>query len=216
MFDRLLVAAGRPPNLAPLDLEAAGIPTNDHGQPEVDSETTQIGDSSIFVVGDANHDRPVLHEAAHEGTIGGRNAARFPDVARFDRHVPLAIAFTRPESATIGEVPDRDDPEHTCAEASFDDQGRARVEGRTGGLCRIYARRSDGRLTGASLCAPDGGHLAHLLAWAIEARLEAADVLRLPFYHPTVEEGLKPAIRTLCKHVGRSVDDSRADDAPCA
>lgn len=215
-FDRILIAAGRPPNLQPLDLGAAGIATDDRGLPEIDRETMQVGDSAVFVAGDANGNLPVLHEAAHEGTIAGQNAARFPDVTRFARHVPLAISFTRPESATIGEVPDPDDTDHACAEASFDDQGRARVEARTGGLCRIYARRSDGRLTGASLCAPDAGHLAHLLAWAIEAEMQVADVLGMPFYHPTLEEGLKPALRKLCKDIGQTADHSREGDAPCA
>lgn len=215
-FETLLVAAGRVPNLGGLNLPASRIGCDGDGLPLFDSETLQCGDSPIFIAGDANGDRPVLHEAAHEGTIAGKNAARFPDTERFTRHVPLAITFTRPEAAVIGRVADPEEDDVTSAEAHFDDQGRARVEARSGGLCRIYARRSDGRLTGASLCTPDGSHLAHLIAWAIEAEMTIADVLDRPLYHPTLEEGLKPAFRALCAETGTRSDPSRRDDSPCA
>lgn len=215
-FDWILVAAGRPPTLDALDLGAAGVETDEQGMPKVDPQTLQCGKSAIFIAGDANSVRPLLHEAAHEGTIAGRNAAHFPAVERFERHVPMAITFTRPESAAIGDVPEPDDSGYAVAEASFDNQGRASVEARAGGLCRLYGRRADGQLTGASLCAPDGGHLAHLLAWAIESELSVADVLRLPFYHPTLEEGLKPGLRQLCDEIGQPGDRTRRDDSPCA
>ena len=50
---------------------------------------------------------------------------------------------------------------------------------------------------GAELCAPAGEHLAHLLGLAIERALTVADLLRTPFYHPTLEEGLRTALRKL-------------------
>ncbi len=214
-FERVLVAAGRPPNLEGLNLSKAGLYCDDHGTPEFDAETMRCGESAIFIAGDANHERPVLHEAAHEGAIAGNNAARWPDCGRFARHVPLAITFTRPESATVGTVPDPDAPDYATGEASYDNQGRSRVEARTGGLCRLYARQRDGALTGASLCAPEAGHLAHLIAWAIEAGLTAGQILDMPLYHPTFEEGLKPALRELCSKTGTEADKSRRDDAPC-
>lgn len=215
-FERLLVAAGRPPNLDSLDLRATGLALDERGVPEFNRETLQCGQSGIFIAGDANHDVPLLHEAAHEGSMAGRNAASYPDVKAFRRHVAFALTFTRPEAAVIGDIPDPDDGDHAAADASYEDQGRARVEARLGGLCRLYARRRDGRLTGASLCAPDAGHLAHLIAWAIEADLTVADLLDMPLYHPTLEEGLKPALRSLCAAIGAPSDESRRNDAPCA
>ncbi len=46
---------------------------------------------------------------------------------------------------------------------------------------------------------PDVEHLAHLIAWSVQQRLTAADVLALPFYHPTLEEGLQSALREICQ-----------------
>jgi dihydrolipoamide dehydrogenase len=48
---------------------------------------------------------------------------------------------------------------------------------------------------------PGMDHLGHLLAWAIEQGETATSVLRHPFYHPTLEEGLKTALRQICEAV---------------
>jgi dihydrolipoamide dehydrogenase len=75
------------------------------------------------------------------------------------------------------------------------------VEACNAGAVRIYADNQRGALTGAVLFGPAMDHIAHLLAWAIERGATAANVLDLPFYHPTFEEGLKPALRQICEIV---------------
>ncbi|WP_111735341.1 dihydrolipoyl dehydrogenase [Roseovarius amoyensis] len=198
---RVLVAAGRPPNLKDLDLLAAGLALDDHGTPVFDAATMQCGDVPVFIAGDANHDRPLLHEAADEGTIAGRNAASWPDVAHSRRKTPLSIVFTRPIAASLGTVPDHDDDGYVSGSASFKDQGRAVTEGRNHGCVRLFAHRDGGQLAGAEMCLPDAEHLAHLLCWAIEAEMTVPRLLEMPFYHPTLEEGLKPALRELCERL---------------
>jgi dihydrolipoamide dehydrogenase len=47
------------------------------------------------------------------------------------------------------------------------------------------------------MCAPAGEHLAHLLALAIQRAFTVRELLRLPFYHPVLEEGLRTALRDL-------------------
>jgi dihydrolipoamide dehydrogenase len=101
-FERVLVAAGRPPALRDLNLAATGLETNDKGIPEFDPSTLQCGDAPIFVAGDADAQRPVLHEASSEGAISGRNAASFPNVRKSKRAVPLSIMFTDPPLAMVG------------------------------------------------------------------------------------------------------------------
>jgi pyruvate/2-oxoglutarate dehydrogenase complex dihydrolipoamide dehydrogenase (E3) component len=58
-----------------------------------------------------------------------------------------------------------------------------------------------GKPVGAELCAPDGEHLAHLLALALERKCTVRDLLRAPFYHPTLEEGLREALRDAAKNL---------------
>ncbi|MCA0920392.1 dihydrolipoyl dehydrogenase [Pseudooceanicola nanhaiensis] len=201
IFDKILVATGRPPNLKGLDLEKAGVAVSSKGVPLFDPDTLQCGDSPIFIAGDANGARPLLHEASAEGTIAGRNAALYPEVASRRQKVALAVTFTRPDCATVGALPEDGDPDIVTGTVDYADQGRARTMGEAHGLLRIHARRTDGRLTGADLVAPGGEHLAHLLAWAIECGMSAGQVLEMPFYHPTLEEGLRSALRDVCRQL---------------
>ena len=90
---------------------------------------------------------------------------------------------------------DLDEREIVVGSVDFSNQGRARVAVANRGMLRLYASRQDGRLLGAEMCAPHGEHLAHLLALAIGNRQTVYELLRMPFYHPTFEEGLRTAPR---------------------
>jgi dihydrolipoamide dehydrogenase len=210
-FERVLVAAGRPPALHDLNLAATGVATNERGVPKFDASTLQCRDAPIFLAGDVDAQRPVLHEASSEGAIAGRNAASFPNLRKNKRAVPLSIMFTDPPLATVGSPPA---DTTLIGSASYADQGRARIEGRNAGLVRIYADHQNGVLTGATLFAPGMDHIAHLFAWAIERGETAAALLALPFYHPTFEEGLKPALRQICEAVHAPELEHLDDVAP--
>ncbi|MEG3082198.1 dihydrolipoyl dehydrogenase [Sphingomonas sp. PB2P12] len=210
-FDYLLIATGRPPRIKDLGLETTGLALDDHGMPDYDCATMQCGGAPIFIAGDADHDRAVLHEASAEGMIAGRNAASYPDVTSGKRTVPFAITFTHPNVAVIGKIAGDDDAESVIGTASYDDQGRAKVEACNAGLVRFYADRRDGRLTGATMAGPAVEHSAHLIAWAIQSGWTATEVLDLPFYHPTFEEGMKGALRSICSAVHSPTPPDRDD-----
>jgi dihydrolipoamide dehydrogenase len=195
-FDYVLAAAGRPPRLFDLGLEASGLTLDEHGAPRVNPNTMQCENAPIFMAGDAEHARAVLHEAEAEGSIAGCNAAAFPDVKPAKRMPPLSIMFTDPAMAQVGAQPGKDDAHIICGVASFVDQGRAQVFATNEGMAKIYADRR-GKLVAATIFAPAAEHLAHLMAWAIQHDLGAGNLLSLPFYHPTYEEGLKPALREI-------------------
>ncbi|KTT38461.1 dihydrolipoamide dehydrogenase, partial [Pseudomonas oryzihabitans] len=105
-FDYVLVAAGRPPRLKGLGLETTGLELDDHGTPVYDPQTMQCGSSSIFIAGDADHDRPILHEASDEGAIAGHNAACYPEVRATRRSPRFSLIFTDPPVAVLGSPPD--------------------------------------------------------------------------------------------------------------
>ncbi len=210
-FDYLLVATGRPPRIKDIGLETTGLALDDHAMLDFDRETMQCGTAPIFIAGDADHDRAVLHEASAEGTIAGRNAASYPEVTPGKRTVPFAITFTHPNAAVIGKIAKDDDAESVIGTASYDDQGRAKVEACNAGLVRFYADRRDGRLTGATMAGPAVEHSAHLIAWAIQSGWTATEVLDLPIYHPTFEEGMKGALRSICSEVHSPTPPDRDD-----
>jgi len=200
--DIVLAAMGRRPNIAHLGLETLGVPLDQDGMPEIDPETLRIGDLPVFLAGDANNHRPLLHEAADEGHIAGRMAA--PD-AKHDglcRRTGLSIVFSAPQVAHVGpplsELRERD---IATGSMDFSRQARARMAQTAEGLLRIHADRGTGRLVGAEICGPAAEHLAHLLALAVERRMTVADVLAMPFYHPVLEEGVRTALRDLARNV---------------
>ncbi len=199
--DAVLAALGRRPNLAGLGLETLGITLDGRGIPAVDPATLQIGTLPVFLAGDANGARALLHEAVDEGHIAGRNAlrlARGEPALCYQRRTPLAIVFSEPNIAMIGARRTELAPGSFIeGEIDFARQGRARAAQRNHGLLRLYADPGDGRLFGAELCAPAGEHLAHLLALAIDRALTVQELLHLPFYHPVLEEGLRSALRAL-------------------
>ncbi|WP_042248364.1 dihydrolipoyl dehydrogenase [Paracoccus sp. PAMC 22219] len=195
VFSHVLVAVGRPPNLKGLGLDASGLDLDDHGTPKFDRTTMQCGSAPVFMAGDANADATLLHEASTEGAIAGTNAATFPDVTPGERSPTFALTFTDPPLASVGTGPGDG---VICGRSDYSDQGRARAEARAEGVVTLYAD-AQGRLSGADLCCPGADHLGHLLAWSVQSGATATGLLSMPFYHPTLEEGLKTALRQICR-----------------
>ncbi len=199
--DAVLAALGRRPVLAGLGLDTLGVPLDENGLPSVDPTTMRVGASQVFLVGDANAQAPLQHEAADEGHIAGLIASGAV-ARRFRRRVPLSIVFCDPDVAVVGRrFSQLDGSDVLVGEYRFERQGRARIEQRARGVLRVYAARGIGLLLGAELCAPAGAHLAHLLALAMERTLTVHDLLRMPFYHPVLEEGLRSALRELASQL---------------
>ncbi|GJE25922.1 dihydrolipoyl dehydrogenase [Methylobacterium organophilum] len=205
-FARCLVAAGRPPNLSGLGLESTGLHLDDKGSPDFDPRSLLCRGVPILIAGDANQDRPVLHEASRQGRIAGRNAARLAQdgpeaIERPGRWVDLAMVFSDPQIALVGGGYRAASEDAVVGSADFGDQGRARVAGRNRGGLRLYADRT-GRLTGAEMIGPGMEHLAHLVAYAVQDGLTAAQLRDRPFYHPTLEEGLETALSDIESKLG--------------
>jgi dihydrolipoamide dehydrogenase len=212
LFEKVLVAAGRRPNLAGLDLEKAGLPLDDRGKPSWDPRTTQVADAPIFMAGDVSGHIPLLHEASDEGRIAGANSMLYPEVAAHVRRERLAIAFTNPQMAMVGQPYAELEPDSIeIGQVSFNNQGRARVMGQNHGLLRIYGDRKCCIIVGAEMITPRAEHLAHLLAWVAQERMTVTRALQMPVYHPVVEEGLRTALRDLARKL-KVTGECRAED----
>jgi dihydrolipoamide dehydrogenase len=200
VFEQVLVAAGRRPNLEGLDFHNTGLELDRRGMPRWDPRTCQAGAGPVFLAGDVSGHRPLLHEAADEGRIAGANAARYPTVCAHVRRTSLAVAFTDPNMAMVGQsYAELNQDETEIAEVSFANQGRSRVMGRNAGVLRVYGDRKSCTLIGAEMIGPRAEHYAHLLAWAVQQRLPVTRILEMPFYHPVIEEGVRTALRSLAE-----------------
>lgn len=206
-FEYVLVSAGRKPNLDTLKLERLGLTQNQLGLPDWDPETLQVKGFPIFLAGDNNNEKPLLHEAGGEGRLAGYNAAHYPEVKKLKRRSPLAIVFSHPQIMQVGNAYQDLALNFTAiGEADFSDQGRSRVILENQGLLRVYADCDTQRFLGAEMVGPAAEHLAHLLAWAHQQKLTIPDMLKLPFYHPTIEEGLKTALKSVRKALKKAPD----------
>jgi dihydrolipoamide dehydrogenase len=194
-FDYVLMATGRRPNLAGLDLAQAQVEVPENGVPAFNKLTMQIGALPIFIAGDVNADVPLLHEASDEGHIAGSNAANFPNVKAGQRRAPLSVVFTDPQIATVGIYPSHDQSNYVTGSLDFTNQGRSRVINENHGLLHIYAEKETGLFVGAQMVGPRAEHLGHLLAWALQQNMTVHEMLTMPFYHPVIEEGLRTALR---------------------
>ena len=200
--DWVLASLGRQPNLSGLGLETLGVELDEHGMPAFDPLTLRLGDLPIYIAGDVNAQRPLLHEAADDGRIAAYHALH-PETECLARRVAMGIVFTEPGAGRVG-LSYRELPAFgvVTGTADFSGQGRALTAGRNAGLLHLYANGADGRVIGAELVTPDAEHLLHLLAWAIQQRLTVDAMLQMPFYHPTVEEGLRTALQSARHQLG--------------
>jgi dihydrolipoamide dehydrogenase len=209
-FDYVIAASGRRPNLRGLGLGNTNVAPWDTPLPPYDPHTGRMAGSNIFIAGDVNGDLPLLHEAADEGRIAGENAARYPRSVPRLRRTSLGIVFSDPQIALAGashaELVHRFGSTLAVGEVSFADQGRARVMGVNRGHLRVYGEPQSGRLLGAEMFGPAAEHLAHLLAWTIEAGLTVDRILQMPFYHPVLEEGVRTALRDLNQTLGHTAN----------
>jgi dihydrolipoamide dehydrogenase len=194
VVEKVLASLGRRPNFDQLGLENTSLDLDEKGVPLFNAETMQCGNTTIYIAGDVNMDRPLLHEAGHEGRVAGYNAVRQSAVA-FRRKTQLAITFCDPNIATVGaQLNDLDESKIAIAEMQFGPVGRALIIGKNRGVLRLYVNKADGLVLGAAMACVKGEHLAHLLAWSIQQGMTVFDMLKMPFYHPVIEEALQGAL----------------------
>jgi dihydrolipoamide dehydrogenase len=203
--EQALVSMGRRPRLEGLGLDKLGLKLDEKNQPDLEPGTFQVKGEPIFIVGDVNGQRPVLHEATDEGRIAGYNAVRIGQEPEcFQRRVALTIVFCEPQIALVGRTYQelkQNEIDFVTGKVCFEGYGRAIVKLKEFGLIHIYAERDSGCILGAELFCPDAEHLAHQLAWVISLKLTVNQVLALPFYHPVMEEGLRTALRDAASQI---------------
>lgn len=199
--NQVLVATGRRNNIDQLGVENLGVELDDKNRPKnLKIDTGQIGDLDVYIVGDANAHIPLLHVASDEGySAGSRVCEQDDEVYIRPPATPFSIIFTSPQIINVGmsqqEIEDDPDLEYVIGKVSFDNQGRSRIMGVNCGLLHIYACKKTDNILGASMVGPAAEYIGHILATAITNDISVKQLLDTPFYHPTILEGLRTALR---------------------
>ena len=201
----ILNATGRNSNLSTIALENINPAFSDLKSLPINIESKQLADLPIFIIGDAFTQTPLQHQAAHEGRKVVSSCLNFPSITNRNDLTPLGIVFCNPEMAIVGQSYSNlteSNTKFTTGTVSYEKQGRAIVLGKNKGAVEVYVDNATRKLLGAELFVESAEHLAHLLSWMISENLTIDQILDKPFYHPTLEEGL----RTALKHARRQLD----------
>ena len=205
--DYVLSATGRSSNLNSLDLTQINPLFKEIRNLPINNRSKQLGEYPIFIIGDAYTQTPVQHEAAVEGKLVVESCLNFPKLKDLKTLTPLSIVFSSPEMAIAGQSYKQlidENVEFITGYASYERQGRALVLGKNHGAAEVYVDANTRQLLGAELLVESAEHMGHLLAWIISEKLTVDQILEKPFYHPTLEEGLRSAL----KHARRQLKKS--------
>jgi pyruvate/2-oxoglutarate dehydrogenase complex dihydrolipoamide dehydrogenase (E3) component len=189
----LLVAAGRVPNVAGLDLAAAGIAHDRHGI-TVDARL-RTTNPRVYAIGDVAGGPQFTHVAGYHAGIVIRNALfRIP--AKTDYRAMPWVTYTDPELAQVGlteaAARERHGDDITILRSSFHENDRAQAERTASGLVKIVARKS-GRILGASILGAHAGELIQPWILAIAQGLKIGAFAGMIAPYPTLAEAGKRA-----------------------
>ena len=188
----LLVAVGRRPNIAGLDLECAGVETRPNGI-KTDNRL-RSSKKHIFAIGDVAGRQQFTHIAGYHAGIIIRNMLFKLPAKISDKAVPW-VTYTDPELAHVG-MGEKDAIEAygarniTILEHSLADNDRARAERRTEGYLRVITTKK-GHILGASILAPAAGEMIATWTLAITSGLKIGAMAGFIAPYPTYGEASK-------------------------
>ena len=196
-FEKVLVATGRHPNTENLGLENFKIAYGKKGNIQFNPKTGRIKNTCLYVAGDVSDYANIQHEASLSGRIAGLNVL-IPKDQNYERFVSLKIAFTDPQIVHVGQTKNSLDLrkiKYQTITINFEKQSRARIQMNNKGKVFIYIDPKTKKILGAEIFIPNGEHLGHYLALAVTHKMTVKDILKSPYYHPVVLEGLSAALK---------------------
>lgn len=193
-FDCVLVAVGRRPVTDGLNLERAGLRTNEKGFIEVDAQR-RTSVANIFAIGDVTGAPMLAHKGMKEGVIaaeviGGNRSAAFDPIA-----IPNCV-YTDPEVATVGLSEDEAVAKgHAVRIGKFPlaASGRARTMNESDGLIKLVGDAKTDLLLGMHVVAPQAESLIGEGVIALEMGATLEDIGLSIHPHPTLTEGIMDA-----------------------
>jgi len=199
--DRLLVATGRRPNTANLNLEGIGVKLDERGAIRVDDHLW-TGVPDVYAAGDCTTQPQFVYVAAAAGTRAAINMTGGD--AALDLATMPAVVFTDPQVATVGlseAEANLKGIETDARTLTLDNVPRALANFDTRGFIKLVAEAGSGRLLGTQAVAAQAGELIQTAALAIRNKMTVDELAGQVFPYLTMVEGLKLAAQTFTKDV---------------
>jgi pyruvate/2-oxoglutarate dehydrogenase complex dihydrolipoamide dehydrogenase (E3) component len=194
----LLVAAGRVPNTAALNLAAAGVQTNEKGQVKVNDklETSQPG---IYAIGDVKGGPEFTHISYNDYLVLYHNLVENKQDTISGRPVPYCM-FTDPPLGRVGLSEDQarqQGLEVKIARMPMSRVARALETGDVRGMMKVVVDARSGLLLGAAVLGQEGGETMSLLQMAMAGGITCGQLQEMIFAHPLYAESLNNLFMTL-------------------
>jgi dihydrolipoamide dehydrogenase len=189
--DRLLVAVGRKPTTAGLELEKVGVELDERGRVKVD-EHFKTSVDGIYAIGDVIPGPMLAHKAEEEGVACVERLITGNGHVNYDA-IP-GVAYTHPEIASVGKTEDALEEagiEYNKGKFPFAANGRALGLAQTEGFVKLLSDKKTDKILGVHIIGPRAGDLIAEVAVAMEFGASAEDLARCVHAHPTLAEAVK-------------------------
>ena len=185
----LLIAVGRVPNTDSLDLEKAGVKTDDRGFIEV-NDHLQTNVSGIWALGDVNRKGAFTHTSFNDSEILVANM--FDDNPRkvSDRITCYGL-FVDPPLGRVGMTEDQarsSGRNVLMGKRMMTRVGRAKERSETHGFIKILVDGDSKEILGATILGINGDEAIHCLIDIMYAKAPYSVIQRAVHIHPTVSE----------------------------
>jgi pyruvate/2-oxoglutarate dehydrogenase complex dihydrolipoamide dehydrogenase (E3) component len=187
--EEILFALGRIPNTAALDLEKAGVKTENCRI--IANSKMQTSAPHIFTAGDCTGPHEIVHIAIQQGEMAVHNILKPKSPRRMDYRLLISVVFTDPQVAFVGLT----EKEATArgikflaASYPFNDHGKSLIMEAKDGFVKLLANPKTGEILGGACVGPDGGELIHEIVAAMASRMTVRELAATPHYHPTLAE----------------------------
>jgi pyruvate/2-oxoglutarate dehydrogenase complex dihydrolipoamide dehydrogenase (E3) component len=199
----LLVATDRPPSTESLNLEAAGVETDEHGFVKVD-ERLETNVPGIYALGDVKGNPAFTHVSFDDYRVLKANLLEGGDATTSGRLVPYTV-FTDPQLGRVGmsETEAREAGRDVLvAKMPMSHVARALEVDEPRGVMKAVVDAESDQILGAAVLGIEGGEVAAMLQIAMMGRLPYTALRDGIFAHPTLAESLNSLFATLEKASG--------------
>lgn len=193
--EKVLVAAGRAPNVEKIGLEAVGIAKSERGFVKI-NEKFETNVAGYYAIGDVAGNQMLAHKGSREGhVLADLLAGEHPHLVNYN-NIP-SCTYCHPEVASIGltEQACKDQKlDYTVGKFPFSANGRARTSGETDGFVKILRDAKYGEILGAHIVGAHATELIHELVVARENEFTVEEIDLAIHAHPTLSEAIGEAV----------------------
>ncbi|MBI4036564.1 mercury(II) reductase [Candidatus Daviesbacteria bacterium] len=203
--EEILLAAGKTANTKELNLQVAGVETDERQAIKV-NEYQKTSIDHIFAVGDVTNQKLRLETTAgKEGTLAAKNALTGSKNGVNYWQVPYAI-FTYPAVAGIG-MTDAEVIESggrcNCNTVNFSKVPKAGAIKDTRGVIKMVINAENRKILGIHIVAPEAADIINQGIYILKGEMTVDDVIdSLPVF-PTLSESIKIAALSFTKDISK-------------